>query len=511
MNKWFIILIIFVFSMGLRIWNINQMGRTWDEAEYVEPGYRFIELIKKGDLNNDYFFTTYNHPPLAKYLYGITAHLDTEKVLPNGNPVLRYDLTYSRMLSAITSSLAIIVVVIIGWQFGTLFVGVISGLILSMLPVFLGYSQLVTTESMVMLFFTLPVYIFFLLLQKYSLNKLLATGVLTGLALQIKQSNFMLVPLFIIMYFIWYFKAKHSRTKFINSRAASIIYIVLISIVVFVLLWPMLPFHAFEVFHIHQKLWNVKFTPKIWLITLSPPEVFFGRLMLTPIFYYIVYLFITTPFLLLLFFFKGILIVFRKRDWSYYILLAWFLVPFILSVYSWRQHGVRYIIQIYAPLSILAAVGFDFIVSKFTKRDVFKFIYFLPVVIYLFIILFKITPYYLDYFNLLVGGTSGVYTNRSFQIGWWGQGIREAGLYLEKSAPKRSKIGLALSPIHVMPPLINLDVSKYSEEEKYDFVIVNYYNVLRERFNDYEIKKNYNPMYFVKADGASLVTVYKHK
>ena len=101
MNKRLIILFIFLFSLSLRLWNINEMGRTWDEAEYTEQGYRMVELLKKGDFNNSYFYTTYDHPPLVKYLYGIAAHFDVEKYLSNGEVILKYDLTYSRILSAI--------------------------------------------------------------------------------------------------------------------------------------------------------------------------------------------------------------------------------------------------------------------------------------------------------------------------------------------------------------------------------------------------------------------------
>lgn len=66
-NKFLVLICFFILSMCLRLWNINKMGRTWDEHIYVEEGYKMIELIKKGDLDNRYFYTTYDHPPLVKY------------------------------------------------------------------------------------------------------------------------------------------------------------------------------------------------------------------------------------------------------------------------------------------------------------------------------------------------------------------------------------------------------------------------------------------------------------
>ena len=96
-------------------------------------------------------------------------------------------------------------------------------------------------------------------------------------------------------------------------------------------------------------------------------------------------------------------------------------------------------------------------------------------------------------------------------MGWWGQGIKEAGLYLERNADKRSTVGLAISPIHVMYLLPDLIATKYSDKSQYDYVVVNYFNVLREGFDDSTIRKNYNNMYSVLADGAPLVDIYKKK
>jgi len=503
MNKWFIVVLIFLFSVTLRLWNLNEMGRTWDEPEYVEQGYKLVELIKNKDFNNSFFYTTYDHPPLVKYLYGLAAHLDVSSFLPNGQPIFRYDLTSARLLSVFISSLSVLIVTLLGWQFISRFVGVASGIILAMLPFFLGFSQLVSTESMTMFFFTASVYSFMVLLKKYSVKRVLLTGILTGLALQTKQSNSLLFPLFGLMYIVWYLSMKKKKQiRLINTWSMSILSILIISIAVFVLLWPMPYFHFHEFYSIHQKLWEVK---------LSQPEVFFGRLMLTPEIYYPVMFLITTPVLILTLFLIGLKGIDNKKGWILYALIFWFAFPFIQSFYPWRQHGVRYIIQIYAPLSLISAIGLDFIASKFTKKDVVKFIYFLPVVIYLFVILLKITPYYLDYFNIVVGGTKGAYDKKMFQLGWWGQGMRKAGFYVIQNAPKGSHIGLAVSPIHSIPPMPGLHMGKYSANKNYDFVIVNYYNILREGFDDSEIKRKYSPVYYVNADGGILGTVYKQK
>ena len=512
MNKWLVILLIFLFSILLRMWNLNEIGRTWDEAEYIEPGYKLIELLKKGDFDNSYFYTTYNHPPLIKYLYGLTAHLDVESISIDGDPIFRYDYTYSRLLSAILFSLGVIIVVLIGWKISSPIVGILSGIILSMLPFSLGLSQLVTTESLKIFVYPLTVYVYVLLIEKFSWKQILAAGITTGLALQAKQSNFLVVPILCAIFFFQYrqLKAKQ-KIDFLKSRTMGITAISLIAAATFILIWPQFLLHFKEVYAIHEKLWNIQFSPKVWQITLSPPEIFFGRLMLTPIFYYVVYFFITIPLLILSLFFIGVKQILKKMNIYSFSILMWFFLPFVLSIYSWRQHGLRYIIEIYPAIAIIAAIGFNALMVKFKIKEKLKIIYFFPIIIYLLTLLFSIKPYYLDYFNEMVGGVNTVYRYKLFQIGWWGQGIREAGVYLQNNALKGSKVGLALSPSHVMPELKGVKVLSYNENEDYDYIIVNSYNILREGFDDSRIKMKYKPIYHVYADKAVLATVYKLK
>lgn len=510
MNKCLIITIIFLFSILLRMWGLNEIGRTWDEAEHIEPGYKLVELLKKGDFNNSYFYTTYNHPPLVKYLYGISSHFDIEERLSNGEVILKYDLTYSRLLSAILFSLGVVMTVIIGWKLFSGTVGIFSGIILAMLPFSLGLSQLVTTESLKIFIYPLTVYFYILLLEKFSWKRVLAAGIITGVALQSKQSNFLVIPMLGCMFFLQYRQLKTTKKgAFVKTRIKAIFSVILIGIIVFILIWPQVLLHLREVYAIHQELWNVQFSPKIWQITLSPPEVFFGRLMLTPIFYYVIYFFITIPVLVLVLFFAGVSKILKKNNIYLFSILLWALLPFSLSIYSWRQHGLRYIIEVYPAIAIISAIGFEFIVQKFTKKKVYHFSFFLVVIFYMFLNLWNVKPYYLDYFNELIGGVNTVYKYKLFQIGWWGQGVREAGIYVIKNAPKGSSVGLALSPIHSAPPMSTLNVEKYNTRKKYDYVIVNFYNVLREGFDDSVIKNNYKAVYSVKADEAILVTVYK--
>lgn len=510
-RKALVIIGVLIFAISLRLFTLNQIGRTWDESVYVEQGYKMIELMKKGDFDNPYFYTTYDHPPLLKYLYGLSSHFDVEKYLPDGEVVLTYDLTYSRLLSAIMFSLGVVITVIIGWSLVSPLVGIIAGIILAMFPFSLGLSQLVTTESFKIFIYPLAFYSYIFILKNYSFKNLIFAGIVTGIALQIKQSNALLIPLFGLMYFFYYKEMRlKEKITFVNQRFFSVFLVGVMSVVIFLAIWPQLVFHFNDVYIIHKSLWHVQFIPKPWMITNSVPEVFFGRLTLTPNFYYLIYFFITIPVVVLGFFLIGVRFILKRRNWILLSLILWFAVPFfIMSFYSWRQHGLRYIIEIYPAISLIAAIGFDSVTGKFTKNVLLKFVYSVPVIAYFLIILWQIKPYYLDYFNELVGGTNTVYKYRLFQQGWWGQGLREAGLYVKENAPKGSSIGLAISPNHVLPYFDFYKYETWSPKKQYDYVIVNYYNIIREGFNDKDIKENYKLVYEAKVDKATLVYVYK--
>ena len=96
-NKLLIVIVIFFLSLLLRVATIDEIGRTWDEPEYVEQGHKMVELYKKGDVDNSFFYTTYDHPPLLKYLYGfIKAKVKEGKKVyvygasTRGNTLLQY-------------------------------------------------------------------------------------------------------------------------------------------------------------------------------------------------------------------------------------------------------------------------------------------------------------------------------------------------------------------------------------------------------------------------------------
>ncbi len=495
---------IFLFALLLRLWNLYDVGRTYDEEAYVKPGYQFIELIKKGDFGNTLWWEAPDEPPFARYLYGITAQFDVIKNNHIQEPTFNYDFRFSRLVSVLFSSLAVVLITAIGLRYVSVFVGICAGIIFAMLPFSLGFSQLATLESLIMFFFTANIFLFLSLLEKYSMKKVLTLGILFGLAASVKVTNILVFPLFLLMYAVWFFcKGKKKHIEILNKQTYALLYIGILGIITFFVIWPMPWFHLD---HVARYLHQLRFSTH-----LSIPEVFFGKLHLAPVYYYAVLFLITTPAIVLLLFSVGLIEVKKTKKWIFYLFVLWFFFPFIQSFYHMRQQGVRYIIEIYAPLSLIAAIGFDSTISAITKNTLKKLVCLIPLIIYLFILLARITPYYTNYFNELIGGAGGVYRTKLFQLGWWGEGTKEAVVFLENIAPPYAIIGIVERQLRLAPPTKTLKIVPYTDNRTFDYVILHYYNILREGFDDKGIKKKYVLIHCVKADGACLIAIYKKK
>lgn len=537
MNKksLFCILLVFLFSVGLRLWNLNQMGRTWDENAQIEQGYDLLQLIQKKDFNNPVWYIHPDHPPLSKYLYGFAAQFDIASFDKTGKPIFSYDWTISRLVSVLFSSLTVVLVTLLGLRYASRFVGVTAGLILAFLPFLLGLSQLATIESILIFFFTASVLSFMEFLKKPSGKNILVLGICVGLAFETKFTNVLLIPILLWIYIV--FCRENFKKIFQEVLFKKMCLMFLVSFLVFFVLWPMPWFHMQEVIFYTYKT-------RVENTVYSVPEVFFGRLMLVPKVYYIVMFLITTPLVFLLFFFYGLFLISGKtsfqntkqksmilvikkfflisfssrsylkipyKRWILYSLVIWFSVPFLQSFYNFRQHGIRYIIEIYAPFSLISAIGIEYVTNHYFYTKKARYIFLACILGYAFFVLYSISPYYLDYFNEVVSGTKNVYEKRLFQLGWWGQGIRGAVYYLEKNAPVNSRVGLAVVPLGVVPPSQKLQLFPYEDGKKYDYVLVSYFNVVREGFNDSKIRSKYKLIYSVSAGGARLIDIYLTK
>lgn len=515
MRVWIFAVLIFIFALSLRLWNINMAGRWSDENALVHKGYTVIELIRRGDFGNHFWYNdAAGHPLLSTYFYGLASYLDfirydTSSNLTyyddnsfspwKGGAIFQYDLFFSRIVSVIISSLAVVLVFIIGYYYFSLFTGIVASLILAMLPHFLGYSQFVTYESWVVTFFTISTFSYYLFLEKRSKFLLILTGIFTGLTLQVKESTVIIFALYITTFYVW----KKITGK--NIFFWHLVIITFIAVITFIAIWPNLLFHIPDYYKFINELWfhdrgNI-------------PELLFGKHMGAHFFYYPIAFLITTPILILILNFIGIKASYsKKKNWIFPALIIWFLVPFIMMLFHHRQNMVRYIIEIYTPVALLSAIGFEHLIKLFTNNKIIKYFAIIPLFAYLFYILLNLTPYYVEYYNELVGGTKNVYENKLFFLGWFGEGLKKSGEYVAENSRKGSNVGLKIQPYHsALYKIPSLHYEEFTPKHRYDYVIVNYYAVVRLEFDEKILEKDYKIVYAEKAADIDLVHVYKHK
>jgi len=486
------------------------MGRWWDEQWYMEKGNAIVELIKQGNFNEPFWYKEgADHPPVSTYVYGLASYLDKTSYdphgvsifpnMPKGVTTFRYDLTYTRLVSVIISSLAVVLVFFFGVRYFSFFVGTIAALILAMLPHFLGFSQLVTLESWIVLFFTACVFSYCLYLETGRKKFLALTGILTGFCLQVKQSDILILLFYFLAFFLWKKIAKKQNIVLSHFSLLGVI-----AIITSVIIYPIPILHPLGFF---------SFTYNLWFHNGGRVhELLFGVHMGARGFFYLAAFFVTTPLLILLFCALGIkAAILARKKWIYPTLLIWFSVPFFMSFFHHRQNMVRYIIEFYAPLSLLAAIGLEQLMKRFTKKAFMHYGAGFLLLVYLLMILLQSTPYYLTYFNELVGGTKNVYEKKLFFIGWFGEGLRGPGIYIAEHASKNAKIGMALNPEQTLYKSPQLRYETFTPKHQYEYVVDNYFNSIRIGFDENVLKKDYTLVYTEKADGADLAHVFKHK
>jgi len=478
------------------------MGKIWDEGAYVELGHRYIELAVRHDFTNSYWYLQSDHPPLARYIYGLASIFDSKNV--EGKIIFNNSYTVSRAVSALMGSLSVLFIVFLGYKYFSSYVAISSGLIFALIPFFVGLSQIGTLESPLMLFFTGTLFFFLEFEQKNTKKNLIFTGILLGCSILVKQSNIIIIPLLLLLATVRNLirEKKLERPNFI-SDVKNIAWIILVAFLTCFTLWPMPFFHLGELMEVQNKMW-------VHAVRLPPPEVYFGVLRLVPKPYYVVMFLITTPIVLLVLGILGGIKVLLRRKFIMIVVLVWFLFPFLQTFYPFKQHGVRYIIEIYAPFSLLCGIGLEFFCEGLKKAKYVRAISISFVVIYLCLVLSKVSPYYLDYFNEIIGGNNYVYQHKLFQMGWWGQGIEEAANFI--SSQEKGRVLVAIDgPLaaSVMPHLLNIQTVLYDKNLDADYVIVPYFNVVRLGFSEEELRGRYKEVYSVFVDKAKLVKVYK--
>jgi 4-amino-4-deoxy-L-arabinose transferase-like glycosyltransferase len=428
------LLAIFLSLFLFRLWDLEATGMVWDEYYYRLGGTSYIKNIANSNFDSKAWGVNMEHPPIAKYIYGLAYYyINADEYL------------WGRILSVLMGVLTCWVVYLIGKNFFEKKIGVLAALILGFLPPFIAHTRVATLESPTALFWTLTIYFFFKALRKKGNNKnYLFSAIFSGLALGTKLNGFILVVLIPFLFF-FYKKAELWKKREV-SLPLDMLFFPIIPLLILYLSWPWLWSNPYEQFLRTLNHWTYK-----------NYEYFLGKVVEPPLYYFVIYFLVTTPFLLLLSVFGFGDRLRRSKNNFLPLLIPWFAFPFIWSFSAFKQDGIRYIIAIYPPLSLISAIGCFHLVdlvkkNRFLKRSLSCLV---PsgMVIYLILTSLSIHPYYLDYYNELVGGPEKVYEKRWFEIGWWCEGLKEATDYLNKNAEFGASIQFEVPFEGSIPPM----------------------------------------------------------
>ena len=165
--------------------------------------------------------------------------------------------------------------------------------------------------------------------------------------------------------------------------------------------------------------------------------------------------------------------------------------------------------MLYAPLALFAGYAADQarMWLRTQQRD-FEWYWLGGLLVVLLLPLYTTFPYYLDYYNVFTGGAVRVYEHKLFELGFWGQGQREALIELANYVRPGSTVGMAVVPDYVAPNIPQLQTGIYSSDREFDFVVTNAFKEFRSEIRSELQARGYVPIHYVTAAGAPIVTIY---
>lgn len=470
---WIILAVAFlIISFG-----INETGETWDEIAYYNAGRQYISSIYHGRFKTENWNANKEHPPVAKYIYGAASAFSYRQEGEH--------FSAGRYASAVILSLAIAIAFYFALSLFSPLVGVLSALILMLAPSFVAYGRVLGMDSITTLMFMLVAVVFYRFANsKARARDYILPGVVFGIGFATRYNLILaatFLPLAIILFASW----RKDWKKWV-----SLIAIPIISILTFYLIWPYLWADPINNFMTSFHHWG---QVREWYLGQKNAYL--------PHSYYGVYYLVTTPVAILILALVGIFKPDYDKKKIY--LLGLLLLPFLNSFSGFIQNGIRYILFVWIPLSIFAAIGFVYLL-KIIKNRYAQVGFFVALLAYMMFNLANHYPYYLDYYSEFIGGSKGNYEKKLMLFGWWGEGGKKTVDWLNENIPENSTVWNNMKPEFVLNNLRE-DIKTVKETENPDYIVINTNYAWSIEF---KVPEGYNVIHEEKSGGAPIVTIY---
>ncbi|MGE3911956.1 MAG: ArnT family glycosyltransferase [Chloroflexota bacterium] len=349
----------------------------------------------------------------------------------------------ARRAFAVLTSLGVVFIALLSWRLFGAGVGLLTGVLLALEPFFMAHSVVAHVDSNITIWMTVCIFsaiIYFW--ARGSIGYLVLSGVAAGLAFLSKAPSAFL-PLFIpiialsALAFRREFTSGPAWVKLLRDGLAWGV----LALIVAMVLWP-----SFRTDPIGTLMQMIDYTETVGG---SDHENFFmGQPVGDPgaLYYVVAMAFRLTPATMLgLVLLVVGLLPFGKRlpaGWaSRLAVLTVFIVLFVWMMSLAPKKFDRYLLPVFPTIEVLAAVGFWLLLRRIPRGMGVKA---LPAVLLVLgvsqaVLTAYIYPYYLAYYNPLLGG--GAQAKRTFVVGW-GEGLDIVTDYLNQK-PDAEKLTVA--------------------------------------------------------------------
>jgi hypothetical protein len=512
-NKRFLPFVLFLILLIPRFIDFNATSITYDELAAKDSG-PWWSLIKKGDFTSEDW--AYKKPTLVimRYFYGVLP-----EALFGSDPGNPYDLNGARFIGALLGAFLGVIVFLLGSQIGGTSIGLMAVLIYNLFPAILGHDRFASHDLPARIVSAGSLWLLIRYFQSEK-KKFLWLGIFfAGLSFACYFRIGIQTIAILVLGYSW---RSFIRKGWNSPETIYFAFLVglcsfLIGVVLFVITWPygwMHPYDAFydvflTQFRIGQAGGNF--------------EYFLGSIREVPKYYYILVYLCTMPVLILAFCVLGFKTTWQNIIRAEAVSLLWITiaVPILVGFVSFRAALNHYLLICYPPTCVLAALGVQkcsTVFSKMVKPSLFQVGACGIIITSELISAVRIHPFYLEYFNALVGGTKGVVAHKFFESGWYGEAIYPLFDFVNQNAPANSFIESRLSAWpgladlkHNLRPDLKVQGIEGANPLGADFVV----RVGHER-NDQFYRWNPNPEIYEKvhdvlAMGGSIGDVWRRK
>ncbi len=400
---------------------------TADEKNWIGRSYEFVRAFH--DLRfNDMLQTT--HPGVTTlWVSGLAVMVKSAiSHVQFADTNLIYFVKITQFSIALVNALAIpAIFILLLLVLRNRFLAVLATLFIALDPFIIGYSRVVHVDVLMGSFLTLAVLASMLYARHLTRPWLVASAVLSVLAILTKIPAVFILP-FIIVALIAYHPEKIISWQFLRDRVRDAVTWVLMGVVITLLIWPALlwvPNPSGNVLELKRDISDAAVTPHdsnedynldathypyALLDRSNPVTLVFGIVGLMGV----------------------IVLVAKKKVPREMLLIAIYLIGFVLMMTLGAKKGDRYIIAAFFALDILAAYGVVWVASlvptlikRFRGNDR---VFALLTVGYLCFIVLSYHPYEIAYSNPFFKD------NLSQELGW-GEGLDQVAAWLNTNHP----------------------------------------------------------------------------